>query len=66
MSSQAILDVAGLTTTFHVKRANKKYALKAVDHVSFQLGRGEILGFVGETGVWQDHGRSFNTEIDTA
>ncbi len=50
MSSQAILDVAGLRTTFHVKRANKKYALKAVDNVSFQLERGEILGFVGETG----------------
>ena len=50
MSSQTILDVAGLRTTFNVKRANKKYALKAVDNVSFQLGRGEILGFVGETG----------------
>ena len=50
MSSQTILDVAGLRTTFHVKRANKKYALKAVDNVSFHLDKGEILGFVGETG----------------
>jgi oligopeptide/dipeptide ABC transporter ATP-binding protein len=50
MSSQTILDVAGLSTTFHVKRANKKYALKAVDNVSFHLDNGEILGFVGETG----------------
>ena len=50
MSSEAILDVAGLRTTFYVKRANKKFALKAVDNVSFHLDKGEILGFVGETG----------------
>ena len=50
MSSEAILDVAGLRTTFYVKRANKKFALKAVDNVSYHLDKGEILGFVGETG----------------
>ena len=50
MSSETILDVVGLRTTFHIKRARKKFALKAVDNVSFHLDKGEILGFVGETG----------------
>lgn len=50
MSGEVILDVKDLKTTFHVKRGRKSYALKAVDNVSFHLNKGEILGFVGETG----------------
>lgn len=50
MTDEVILDVAELRTTYSVKRAGKTYELKAVDDVSFDLRRGEILGFVGETG----------------
>lgn len=50
MTDDKILDVSGLKTTFHVKRGRKTYPLKAVDDVSFHLVKGEILGFVGETG----------------
>ena len=50
MSKEMILDVAGLQTTFKIKRSGKKYDLKAVDDVTFDLQKGEILGFVGETG----------------
>lgn len=45
-----MLTVRGLKTTFHVKRGENKYTLKAVDDVSFSLNQGEILGVVGETG----------------
>ncbi len=48
--SNTILDIKGLKTTFRVKRGGTKYILKAVDDVSFHLNKGEILGFVGETG----------------
>jgi oligopeptide/dipeptide ABC transporter ATP-binding protein len=50
MSSQTLLQVDGLRTSFDVKRAGKTYELKAVDNVTFDLRKGEILGFVGETG----------------
>jgi len=50
MTHAPLLDAIGLKTTFHIKRGRKKYALKAVDDVSFHLNKGEILGFVGETG----------------
>lgn len=50
MANDRILEVNGLKTTFHVKRGRKTYALKAVDDVSFHLNKGEIFGFVGETG----------------
>lgn len=50
MSGDLILDVKGLHTTFQVKRGSKTYALKAVEDVSFEIRKGEILGFVGETG----------------
>ncbi|MCP4382770.1 MAG: ATP-binding cassette domain-containing protein [Hyphomicrobiales bacterium] len=50
MSGEAILDAQELSTSFIVKRARRRFELKAVDNVSFQLNRGEILGVVGETG----------------
>ena len=50
MSDDVILDVAGLKVSYSINRAGKTYELKAVDDVSFDLRRGEILGFVGETG----------------
>jgi len=50
MTGEPILSVTGLKTTYYVKRGRKTYPLKAVDDVSFDLFKGEILGFVGETG----------------
>jgi peptide/nickel transport system permease protein len=42
----ALLRVAGLSTQFHVAGR----VLRAVDHVSFTVGRGEALGIIGESG----------------
>ncbi|MCP4309201.1 MAG: ATP-binding cassette domain-containing protein, partial [bacterium] len=50
MSGDTILEAQELSTSFAVKRARRRFELKAVDNVSFQLNRGEILGVVGETG----------------
>lgn len=47
MSNEILLDVRHLT---HVFPLGKGAALRAVDDVSFQLRRGEILGLVGESG----------------
>jgi len=41
-----LLDVRGLTTEFRGDDA----IVRAVDNVSFRIGRGEILGMVGESG----------------
>jgi oligopeptide/dipeptide ABC transporter ATP-binding protein len=41
-----LLAVEGLTTEIHRRRGS----FAAVDHVSFTVGRGEILGLVGESG----------------
>ena len=41
-----VLEVCGLETVFHIDGK----AAAAVDHVSFHLDRGEIIGVVGESG----------------
>lgn len=47
MSREILVDVQHLTHQF---RLTKKTAIRAVDDVSFQIRRGEILGLVGESG----------------
>ena len=47
MNSDSILEVRHLKQYFHV---NKNLTIKAIDDVSFQIGKGEIFGLVGETG----------------
>ena len=44
--SEAVLTVEGLRTHFFTKAG----VVKAVDDVSFSVGRGEVLGLVGESG----------------
>jgi peptide/nickel transport system ATP-binding protein len=44
--SEPLLSVAGLSTHFDTRAG----VAKAVDDVSFALGRGEVLGLVGESG----------------
>ncbi|MBS0642281.1 MAG: ABC transporter ATP-binding protein, partial [Proteobacteria bacterium] len=44
--SEAALSVQDLTVRFHLKRGT----LTAVDHVSFDIGKGETFGLVGESG----------------
>ena len=46
MSSDTVLDVRNLCTYFFLRRGT----VKAVDGVTFNLGRGEVLGLVGESG----------------
>ncbi|MDB5512936.1 MAG: methionine transporter ATP-binding protein [Enterovirga sp.] len=46
MSAAAVLQVAGLSTSFFTKAG----VARAVQDVSFTLGRGEVLGLVGESG----------------
>lgn len=48
--SKNILEVSHLT---HYFKLNKKVSIKAVDDVSFQVRKGEILGIVGESGFRQ-------------
>ncbi len=45
--SETILSVRDLTVTFDTRRG----PLTAIDRVSFDIGRGEILGVVGESGA---------------
>lgn len=52
-SSSTILKVTGLRKYFPVKRGFLKRTVgynKAVDGVDFQIGRGKVLGLVGESG----------------
>ena len=49
-----VLDVRGLTVEFSTEGG----LLRAVDDVSFQVGRGEIVGLVGESGA----GKSLTSE----
>lgn len=44
--SAPLLSVSELVTEFHAKSGT----VRAVDHVSFELGAGEVLGIVGESG----------------
>ena len=46
MSSDNVLEVRDLVTYFFLRRG----VVKAVDGVSFDLKRGEVLGLVGESG----------------
>lgn len=46
----AFLEVKNLTKTFEVRRDGKKSRLLAVNDVSFEIERGEILGVIGESG----------------
>jgi oligopeptide/dipeptide ABC transporter ATP-binding protein len=45
--NRKVLEVSGLKTYFFTRKG----IVKAVDDVSFSLGRGEILGLVGESGA---------------
>lgn len=50
-SQAPLLEVRGLQVFFHVRIARgESRVVKAVDQVSFHIGRGETLGLVGESG----------------
>ena len=46
MNQDNILELKNVTTTFFTKQGE----VKAVDDVSFRVGKGEIVGLVGESG----------------
>lgn len=47
MNKEVLVDVKNLSHQFHL---TKKTVIQAVDHVSFQIMKGEIFGLVGESG----------------
>ena len=52
-AGDALLEVRGLAKTFRAKRGwpvPKTVEVRAIDGVSFSVGRGEALGIVGESG----------------
>ncbi len=53
MTAETVLEVRDLHTHFFLRRG----VIKAVDGVSFALRRGEVLGLVGEIGLWQESHR---------
>ena len=48
MTASPILHVRNLSIRYTVKRGGKMHEVEAVKQVSFTLGRGEVLGIVGE------------------
>jgi peptide/nickel transport system ATP-binding protein/oligopeptide transport system ATP-binding protein len=52
MPEANLLDVEGLSKNFEVRRGmfGAAQSLRAVDRISFRIGRGETLGLVGESG----------------
>ena len=48
--AENLLQVKDLCQNFSEKRGFKKQSLKAVNHVSFDIKKGETLGIVGESG----------------
>ncbi len=54
MSNEPVLEVRDLVTYFFLRRG----VVKAVDGVSFDLKRGEVLGLVGEFGLRQEPDRA--------
>lgn len=47
MKKEVLVDVKHLTHQFHL---TKKAVIRAVDDISFQIYKGEVLGLIGESG----------------
>jgi oligopeptide/dipeptide ABC transporter ATP-binding protein len=50
MTQSPLLEVRGLSTDYTLKRGGRAVRIHAVKDVSFALGKGEVLGIVGESG----------------
>jgi oligopeptide/dipeptide ABC transporter ATP-binding protein len=48
--SSPLLDVRGLTVEFAGGRGAARHPVRAADGVSLEIGRGEVLGLIGESG----------------